>query len=254
MTDVFELVEGEGEDNTPSEETLENIIEDLEQTVKEHESGEAHTQAEEDDPQEPDTEEGVKVEPSAEEEMSLKEALVEEIVEQAASIEEDAAYTERQIEEGIVFLEKYGIDTSEMSHYDVFVKLEKIQEAKEESAQVLSRGRVLDGIDRLLSYVPEGFKGGFFGDTDVDVARAEALGWAVFLDDRAGRASSTGVSDGRVKLGDQILMITPEEKYIGHLLAKAERFKIRREARDPNRPAQGDEILGADPLFPIMKL
>ena len=169
-------------------------------------------------------------------------------------VDKPAPYTETQIEEGRVFLEKYGINTSNLAPQDVFEKLQKIQNAKEEAAQVLSRGRALDGINRLLSFVPTGFTGGFFGENDIDVRRAEALGWEVLIDEDANKQSSTGASDNRVRLGDQVLMIIPEENYVGNLLAKAERFKKRRASRDPSNASQGDEVMGADPLFPIQNL
>ena len=213
--------------------------------------GETHAQAGEEDSTESryETKESPLKEDNQENQTTLAEGLVEQVVQGV----EQANYTERQIDDGRAFLEKYAIDTSEMSPSDVIEKLRKIQHAKEDQAQVLSRGQILDGLGRLLSFVPKGQVGQFFSNDDVSVQRGRALGWKVFVDEKVRDESLTGESDGAVTLGDQILMIIPEEQYVGTLLAKAERFKARRESRE-HQPEQGDEHLGADPLFPIQKL
>lgn len=231
---------------------LDNFLEDPEETIYEEDSdGETHAQAGEED----STESGDETEesPVEEDHQENQTTLAEGLVEQVAQGVEQAIYTERQIDDGRAFLEKYQIDTSGMSPSDVVEKLRKIQHAKEDQAQVLSRGQILDGLGRLLSFVPEGFRGNFFSNDDVSVQRGRALGWKVFVDEKVRDESLTGESDGAVTLGDQILMIIPEELYVGTLLAKAERFKARRESRE-HQPAQGDDQLGADPLFPIQKL
>jgi len=159
----------------------------------------------------------------------------------------------QKLEEAQAFLNRYGIKTEHLTPKEVMTKIEKIQVAKEENAQVLSRGRVLDGIERLLSFVPEGFIGEFKRENDMDIARAEALGFKVFISDEAKLASSTGAADGRVKFGDQILMIIPEELHVANRLIKAERLAERRRAHDPQGKAQIDQS-ESDPLFPLIKL
>lgn len=156
------------------------------------------------------------------------------------------------LEEAHKFLNQYGIKTEGLTPKEVMHKIEKINAAKEEAAQVLSRGQATDGIERLLSFVPEGFVGGFFRENDMDVSRARSLGFKVFEDERANVESSTGKSDGLVRLGDQILMVIPEEKYVAHRLLKAERLAERRKAHDPKSGAidQGD----ASSLVPLIKL
>ena len=156
------------------------------------------------------------------------------------------------LEDAHKFLNRYGIKTEGLTPKEVMNKIEKIQAAKEEAAQVLSRGQATDGIDRLLSFVPEGFVGGFFRENDMDVSRARSLGFKVLEDERANLESSTGKSDGLVRLGDQILMIIPEEKYVAHRLAKADRLAERRKTHDPKSGAidQGD----ASSLVPLIKL
>ena len=223
----------------------------LDVPIEETDNAEENGQAEEENSTESRYEEE-KPSPDSEE-VESQEVLAEGLIEQVAQGLEQAAYSERQIEDGRTFLEKYEIDTTGMSPHDVVEKLRKIQNAKEEQAQVLSRGLVLDGLSRLLTFVPEGFRGGFFGTEDVDVQRAKALGWEVFVDEKAKLESSVGGADGVVRLGDQLLMIIPEELYVGSLLAKAERFKTRRETRE-HQPKQGDDKMGADPLFPIQTL
>ena len=156
------------------------------------------------------------------------------------------------LEEAHKFLNQYGIKTEGLTPKEVMHKLEKVHAAKEEAAQVLSRGQALDGIERLLTFVPEGYVGGFFRENDMDVKRAESLGFKVFEDERANAASSTGKSDGLVRLGDQILMIIQEEKYVAHRLVKADRLAERRKSHDPKSSTidQGD----ASALVPLIKL
>ena len=131
-------------------------------------------------------------------------------------------------------------------------KIEKIHSAKKTVGQVLSRGRALDGIERLLSFVPRGYVGEFKRENDMDVSRAEALGFEVFISDEAKLESSTGTADGRVKLGDQILMIIPEELHVANRLIKADRLAARRKAH--NQKGGIIDQSGSDPLFPLIKL
>ena len=158
-----------------------------------------------------------------------------------------------KLEEIHQFLNKYGIMTEGLSPKEVIGKFKKVKEAKEEASQVLSRGRAIDGISRLLSFVPEGFIGEFKRENDIDISRAKTLGFTVLVSDDARLDSSTGKSDGLVRFGDQILMIIPEERHVGNRLAKAERLAKRRAAR---RVTEGSNIPQgeADPLFPLIKL
>jgi len=157
------------------------------------------------------------------------------------------------LEQAHTFLNRYGIKTDHLTPKEVMTKIAKIHAAKEEQAQVLSRGMALDGIERLLTFVPEGYIGEFKRENDMDVSRAEALGFKVFYSDKANLASSTGTPDGRVKLGDQVLMIIPEENHIAHRLVKAERLAERRKAHDPKGGAPIDQA-ESDPLYPLIKL
>jgi hypothetical protein len=157
------------------------------------------------------------------------------------------------LEEAHVFLNRYGIKTDHLTPKEVMAKIEKIHVAKEENAQVLSRGRALDGIERLLTFVPDGYIGEFKRENDMDINRAEALGFKVFISDEAKLASSTGAADGRVKFGDQILMIIPEELHVANRLIKAERLAERRKSHNFQGGAQIDQA-GADPLYPLIKL
>ncbi len=156
------------------------------------------------------------------------------------------------LEDAHKFLNRYGIKTDQLTPKEVMHKIEKIQAAREVAAQVLSRGQALDGIERLLSFVPEGYVGEFKRENDMEVARARALGFEVFEDKRANLESSTGKSDGLVRLGDQILMIIREETYVAHRLAKADRLAEKRKAHDPKSATidQGS----ADALVPLIKL
>jgi len=165
-------------------------------------------------------------------------------------------YSASQLETAHKFLNKYGIRTDKLSDEQVIEKLRKIQDAKTVAAQVLSRGRVVDTIDRILDYVPEGMIGEFKRDNDLDISRAKALKWEVFIDEKAKLESATGTSDGTVKLGDLILMVIPEEIYVGTRLARADRLAERRKIRKSKErnPSQGDQVMGADPLVPVIQL
>jgi len=156
------------------------------------------------------------------------------------------------LEEATAFLDKYGIKTTDLSPKEVMDKIEKIKAAKEIAAQVLSRGRAIDGIERLLSFVPEGYIGEFKRENDMDISRAKALGFTVFESDEANLESSTGKSDGLVRLGDQLLMVIPEETYVANRLVKAERLAERRKAHDFKAGAIDQK--GSDPLFPLIEL
>lgn len=156
------------------------------------------------------------------------------------------------LEEAHTFLNRFGIRTDDLSPKEVMEKIEKIHSAKKTVGQVLSRGRALDGIERLLSFVPRGYVGEFKRENDMDVSRAEALGFEVFISDEAKLESSTGTADGRVKLGDQILMIIPEELHVANRLIKADRLAARRKAH--NQKGGIIDQSGSDPLFPLIKL
>lgn len=156
----------------------------------------------------------------------------------------------RQIQEAISFLQKYSIDTDELSVAEIIEKMDKIQSFRKTAVQVLSRGQVVDGINQMLKKVPKGYRGEFKRERDLDVSRAKALGWEIFIDDTV--KSATGSADGKVRLGDCILMTMPEERYIAHTIARQERIIERRKLRDPKHGKidQGE----ADPLVPIIRL
>jgi len=145
------------------------------------------------------------------------------------------AYAGNQIEAGRKFLLKFGIDAAKFSDQEVADKLERIREAKAKSVEVLSRGPVLDGIERLLKLVPKGYVGEFKLDTELEVSRAQALGWEVFHDEKASKKTLTGAADTKVHMGDTILMIMPEEVYIANKLVKLERVERRRRQSEPKR-------------------
>ena len=165
-------------------------------------------------------------------------------------------YSASQLETAHKFLNKYGIRTSHLSDEQVIEKLRKIQDAKAVASQVLSRGRVIDTVSRILEYVPDGMIGEFKRDNDLDISRAKALKWEVFVDEKAKLESATGTADGCTRLGDLILMVIPEEIYVGTRLARADRLAERRKVRKSKerQPSQGDQIMGADPLVPVIQL
>jgi hypothetical protein len=186
-----------------------------------------------------------------EDDLGLEVGTIEEEIKVAA-----IQYTESQLEAAHKFLNKYGIRTSHLSDEQVVEKLRKIQDAKAVASQVLSRGRVIDTVSRILEYVPDGMIGEFKRDNDLDISRAKALKWEVFVDEKAKLESATGGADGCTRLGDLILMVIPEEVYVGTRLARADRLAERRKVRKSKerKPSQGDTIMGADPLVPVIQL
>lgn len=186
-----------------------------------------------------------------EDDLGLEEGSIEKEVKVLAS-----QYSATQLETAHKFLNKYGIRTDKLSDEQVIGKLQKIQDAKNVAAQVLSRGRVVDTIERILDYVPDGMIGEFKRDNDLDISRAKALKWEVFVDEKAKLESATGTADGCTRLGDLILMVIPEEVYVGTRLARADRLAERRKIRKSKEknPSQGDNIMGADPLVPVIQL
>lgn len=168
--------------------------------------------------------------------------------------------TSREFEQIVEFIEKYGVDTSNLSDEEIVEKYGKIQKIRQEQIQVLSRGYTIDAFDRILSFVPKGMKGWFVRDHDMSISRAKALGWELFRGNDASKkanlASSTGKSDGLVRLGDLVLVVTSEENYAALMIAKEERNRRRRKMREAYRkkPPQGDGDMAADPNFPILPM
>lgn len=174
-----------------------------------------------------------------------------------ADYQDDNYIGPQVLEEACQFLNKYGVMTDNLSPKEVMDKIKKIHAAKDVAAQVLSRGRAIDGIERILSFVPDGYIGEFKRENDIDVARARTLGFDVFKSEEAKLESSTGKADGLVRFGDQILMIIPEEMHIANRLVKADRLAERRKAHTRSHGSLSDPLgdgKGANKLFPLIKL
>lgn len=178
--------------------------------------------------------------------------MAKDTIELDEPVEKAREYTKEEIFTARKFLDHYGIEEKKLTDARVMEKVAKIRSATEAHAKVFSRGQVLDSIERLLDFVPDGFVGEFKRETDLDVYQAKALGWEILLSDEAKMASSTGAADGKVRLGDQVLMIMPEENYVGLRIAKEKRIQERRTARSPKKQAEAE---GADkydaPIFEI---
>lgn len=157
----------------------------------------------------------------------------------------------QEVVQARTFLENYGIKHAHLTDKEVMQKIHKIDAARRTSVQVLSRGKAIDGIERALQKVPEGYVGEFRRDRDVDIQRAEALGWTVFIDEDAKKETPTQAADNKVKLGDQILMIIPEEEYVGNWIAIRERREARRKRR---KDLLGGKIAppNANTMLPVM--
>lgn len=135
-----------------------------------------------------------------------------------------------RVEKARAWLENYGIDTEKMDDATVLQKVEIIKEATELKSEVLSRGRVLDSLDRLLGKVQPGFVGEFKRNNHTDIQLAEAMGWKVLIDSKLAKESDTPSADGRVILGDLILMVIPDTDYVAIKLAERRRRAKKREA------------------------
>lgn len=163
---------------------------------------------------------------------------------------------QEEVDKGFALLSRLGFDIRELTTEEMIEKVEKIQAYKEATAQVLTRGQVLDTFDRVLSFVPDGQVGHFVHEDDVSVQRARSLGWTPFSSEKAKLESSTGKADGLVRVGDLILVVMEEERYAALVLNRQERINERRSRRKRKEaPAmQGDGRDAADPLFPVFKL
>lgn len=146
------------------------------------------------------------------------------------------------------FLDKYGMDISKTKNQEVWDMYDRVMAISNEKIQILSRGQVLSNIERLLQFVPEGFEGQFFREDPGEIHAAQALGWVMLYDDRAKLESSTGTSDGRVRLGDQIVMIMPKETFIALKFARDKHIQDIKRARDPKRMAKEETARFAAPV------
>lgn len=156
-----------------------------------------------------------------------------------------------ELREAKLFLARYQVATKDMSDVEVIEKTRKIQEYKKTAVQVLSRGRVLDGLERLLSYVPKGFVGEFMTESDIGIARARSLGFEVLRCEEASQDSPTGKGDSLVRFGDQILMIIPEDQYIAMQVAKDERHVRNRGGRNLGKLAKEETKEFLSPVSPM---
>jgi hypothetical protein len=121
----------------------------------------------------------------------------------------------------------------ELSAEEAVEKAERIRKARSKAAQVLSRGRTLDTLDRVLAYVPDGYVGQLVRESDVDIDRFRILGFELFESEAAKKESSHGTADGKVRVGDQILMTIREEEYAALMYERELRKARKREAHKP---------------------
>ena len=157
---------------------------------------------------------------------------------------------DREVDQGREFLSLFGVNSDDKTDKEVIELIDKIQGIKEETAQVLSRGHVLGGIERILALVPRGFKGVLFREDKESIADAKGYGYEVFHHESAEMDSSTGTSDGIVRYGDCIVMIIPEADYIAKQLVRQRRVRKRRQARHLGPIDQVD----VDSRFPLLKM
>ena len=157
----------------------------------------------------------------------------------------------KELHEAKLFLARYQVATKDMSDVEVIEKTRRIQGHKKTAVQVLSRGRVLDGLERLLSYVPKGFVGEFMTESDIGIARARSLGFEVLHCEEASQDSPTGKGDSLVRFGDQILMIIPEDQYIAMQVAKDERHVRNRGGRNLGKLAKEETKEFLSPVSPM---
>lgn len=193
---------------------------------------------------------------------STEEELLDKLEEATESLQEEEmplesqSFSTDQVLAIRKFLDRFGLETSELSNEEVTRKYIKIKQARDSAVQVLSRGQVSDTARRLLGKLPSGYVGEFIRENPQDVDRAKALGWELFHSPEAKVESSTGKSDGYVRCGDTILVYMPEEVYVGNQIARHERIQDRRGRRKAAIEGkvpfdQGGGEVSADPLFPV---
>jgi hypothetical protein len=153
-----------------------------------------------------------------------------------------AAALANRVSAAVEYIEEHGLKSTkrdkqgkevELSAEEALEKAERIRKARSKAAQVLSRGRTLDTLDRVLAHVPDGYVGQLVRESDVDIDRFEILGFEVFTSEKAKKESSHGTADGKVRVGDQILMTMPEEDYAALQYEKQLRVAKKREAHKP---------------------
>ncbi len=162
-------------------------------------------------------------------------------------VEKKILFSDEELKKSYAILTRYQVDTSAMSDDEVVLKTRKILGLSKANVQVLSRGRTLDGIDRLLSYLPDGYVGEFKREDSISIARAKGLGWEPFHSEEASKDSLTGKGDSLVRLADQILMMMPEDNYIALQVAREVRHATSRAARTPKKEAaEGNRDISAE--------
>ena len=124
-------------------------------------------------------------------------------------------------------------EETELSAEEALEKAERIRVARSKAAQVLSRGRTLDTLDRVLAHVPDGYVGQLVRESDVDIDRFRILGFELFESKAAKKESSHGTADGKIRVGDQILMTIREEDYAALMYERELRKARKREAHKP---------------------
>lgn len=175
----------------------------------------------------------------------VQSASVKKVLE-SAQRSESAEYRD-----AVAKLIEYDFRHEDLSVEEVIAKAKRVTEAEATSAQVLSRGRTLDSIDRILKkYVPEGMVGEFARNNDLDIARYRALGYEVFVDEDAKgkKETPTGTADGLVRLGDTILMTIPEETYRVINRQKARRRAEKRRKTDSRALARAERMKSNLPI------
>lgn len=178
------------------------------------------------------------LEEAAEDENPPEASSPEEAQVEATQVEKQIQYTSDELKESYTILRRYQVKTDEMSDDEVVSKTRRILNLSKANVQVLSRGRTLDGIERLLGFLPDGFVGEFKRENDIDIARANGLGWEIFHSKEASKSSPTGKGDTLVRLGDQILMMMEQEKYIALQMSRDMRHQKARTARNPKKEAE----------------
>jgi hypothetical protein len=180
-------------------------------------------------------------------------------VSDAAKKAADTAAQAHRAERAVEYITQHNLKATkrvdgeevELSVEEALEKAERIRLARSKAAQVLSRGRTLDMLDRVLAHVPDGYVGQLSRESEVDIDRFRILGFEVFKSDEAKKESSHGTADGKVRVGDQILMTMREEDYAALTYERDLRKQRKREAHKPaaRRRKFADETPDEIPTF-----
>lgn len=155
---------------------------------------------------------------------------------------EAAAATREEHKKALKVLMEFDFAQGDLSEEEVIEKAARLKDMESRAAQVLSRGRTLDAMDRISAkHVPKGHVGLLVRNNELDIARAQALGYELCFNEehkKSAKDTPTGTADGLIRVGDAVLMSISEEEHRVLQKVKAKRIAEKRRRTDPRALAR----------------